>query len=185
MSVTASWRGRALAGLALAIVGVGGGVGGAGGAATPNPLNWNGVYKTRFDNALTSGERYRSENILEIVGYSPTASYVRLHLEFANGHQCALSGVAEAVGPALVYRTVVERGDRPCVLTLRAQGGKLMLDDADGVCREQSCGARGLYTGVSFPVAGRRPIRYLLRLKASAQYQAAVAAFKLRPRAPG
>ena len=154
-------------------------------APQPGPADWAGVYKVRFDNALVSGEHYRSENILEIAAYSKDAAYVRLHLEFANGHQCVLWGVADQVGPALVYRAAPDGADRPCVLTLKRAGGRLTLADEGGVCRLENCGARGVFEGVGFPVSARRPIRYLPRLKASSEYKDAVAAYRARSRAPG
>jgi hypothetical protein len=158
----------------------------ASGHADAAPVSaWTGVYKSQFDNALVSGERYRSENILEVAAYSPEAAYLRLHLEFANGHQCALWGIAEVVGPALVYRAPASGADRPCVLTLRRGAGKLTLDDQGDVCRLQACGARGIFSGIGFPLSARRPIRYLPRLKASSEYRGAAEAYETRRRRPG
>lgn len=117
---------------------------------------------------------------MEIVDVSPTTAYVRLALEFYNGHQCALSGIADRKGATLVYRGMSSVGDEPCVLTLRTTGGKVMLSDKEGVCRRNACGARGSFEGVSFPVSARRPIRYMARLKASSQYKQAVAVYAKR-----
>ena len=63
-----------------------------------------GVYKTQFKNGNIDGGKYDSEDILEIVKVSPTAAYVRTHLEFFNGHVCNIQGVADVEDGALVYR---------------------------------------------------------------------------------
>ena len=62
-----------------------------------------GDYKKTFPNGTIDGNKYQSEDILEIVKVSPTAAYVRTHLEFFNGHVCNIWGVAKVEGDALVY----------------------------------------------------------------------------------
>lgn len=175
---------RGVLGLVLLLLALAPG-GSAGAAAQPTPLEWAGVYKIQFDNALVSGERYRSENILEIAEVSSGAAYVRLELEFYNGHQCAIWGIADRVGQTLVYRTASIVSEEPCVLTLRRAGRKVVLSDKDDICQRGTCGARGTYEGISFPISARRPIRYLPRLKASTEYKDAVEAYRTRPRPPG
>src|SRR5262249_10457439 len=53
-----------------------------------------GVYKKQFANALVDGTKYTSEDILELVRVSPDTLYFRTHLEFYNGHECELYGLA-------------------------------------------------------------------------------------------
>jgi hypothetical protein len=62
-----------------------------------------GVYKKQFRNGNISGDKYDSEDILEIVKTSPSTAYVKTHLEFFNGHVCNIYGVADVKGSALVY----------------------------------------------------------------------------------
>ena len=81
-----------------------------------------GVYKHRFKNALVSGEKYKSEDILEIVKVSPTSVYVSAHLEFFNGHECAINGVAKADGNALVYRGETNAEGKQCLLSVKVSG---------------------------------------------------------------
>jgi hypothetical protein len=64
-----------------------------------------GVHKNSFENGTAYGDQYRSEDILELVRITPTSAYVRLHLEFFNGHMCDIWGVAEVEGDALVCTT--------------------------------------------------------------------------------
>lgn len=143
-----------------------------------DPASIAGVYKTQFKNGLVSGETYTSENILEIVRLSPNAAYVRAHLEFYNGHLCAIHGVARDEGPELVYRTpsLSEPGAKPCTLRLAIKGKALSLAD-NGSCSD-FCGARGGFDGVTFSTASRRPIRYMTRLKASREFKDAVAQWR-------
>jgi hypothetical protein len=147
-----------------------------------------GVYKTKFKNALVGGETYVSENVLEIVPVRGRAAYFRIHLEFYNGHECAISGIAEASVDTLVYRGPDDIDNHPCVLSLRrARDGIHIYEGENGACRNQTCGARGGYGfksdgAADFPVASRRPIRYLPRLLASDEYAKAVKEYDARHR---
>ena len=147
------------------------------GAARPQgPLSWAGAYVDEFENVLVGGETYDAQNIMEIVQLSPTTAYLSLSLEFYNGHQCALSGVAEVEGQSLVYRGVeADAEGRRCVLALRKVGKRLVLSDETGACTNLTCGARGGYDGVDFAAKDRRPIADLPELLASSEYAAAVA----------
>ena len=145
-------------------------------AAVWLPESFAGVYKDRFENGLVSGETYQSEDILEIVPTGPDAAYVRTSLEFYNGHQCSLSGIAHTEGADLVYREPAAKqiGDTRCVLHVARKGADVVLSDEDGSCKVY-CGARGSLSGDSFRASSRRPIRYMVRLKASRQFREAVA----------
>lgn len=155
-------------------------------AAVPNVDAIAGVYKQRFKNGLVSGEKYESEDILEIVKVSPASAYVRAHLEFFNGHQCNINGVAKADGDALVYRGDTDSQGKQCMLSVKVSGGKIVLDDKDGACARQTCGARGMYNRKSFALSKKRAIRYMDRLKKSDEYLDALdeAEGKGRTRAP-
>jgi hypothetical protein len=146
----------------------------AAGLSLPEALA--GVYKTRFNNGLVTGEKFVSEDILEIVPTAPAAAYVRLHLEFYNGHECALSGIVHVEGPDLVYREppADKAGDRVCVLHVSRKSGKVALSDEGGSCQAY-CGARGSLSNDSVPLSSRRTIRYMARLKASSEFKEALA----------
>lgn len=151
-------------------------------AGSPDAMD--GVWKHRFPNALVSGEKYQSEDILEVVPYQPGAAYFRLHLEFFNGHVCDLAGIGTREKDTLTYRAAPDDQGRQCVLTIRrANDGVRISEDQTHACRDQSCGARGSY-GIhpnaepDFAASERRPIRYLARLLASSEYAAAVDEYK-------
>jgi hypothetical protein len=55
-----------------------------------------GRYYRQFPDALVGGEKYTGEDVVEIVPVAAGAAYVRLHLDYYNGHTCALSGIAKA-----------------------------------------------------------------------------------------
>ncbi len=149
-----------------------------------------GVYKSRFVNSMADGERYASENVLEIAPYKPGAAYVRLHLEFTNGHVCNLWGVATAGGGRLTYAGPNDLSGNPCTLRIaRTADGIHLWETGTEACRLQTCGARGGYRTSAddppeFPLAARRPIRYLARLRASPQYAEAIQAFDAAGRRP-
>jgi hypothetical protein len=148
------------------------------------PQTLAGVYKHRFANGDVAGDKYTSENILEIVPVAADAAYFRLHTEFFNGHECGISGVARQEGQSLVYAGPNDYQGKPCRLTL-ASGAKgiRIFEDENGACRNQTCGARGGYGygaggDPDFTFAQRRTIRYMPRLLASAEYKAAVAEYQ-------
>jgi hypothetical protein len=157
-------------------------------AASSLPGLMAGVYKTHFKSGLVDGEAYTAENILEIVPYKDDAAYFRIHLDFYNGHECGISGIARATAGALVYHGPKDYTGAPCILTLRrAADGIHLYEDENGSCRNQTCGARGGYgykadNPADFPAAGQRPIRYLPRLLASSEYADAVKEYAAAPR---
>jgi hypothetical protein len=137
-----------------------------------------GVYKHRFKNGNVDGETYVSEDVLEVVRVAPDAAYVRAHLDFYNGHICAISGVARVEAGDLVYRTPAlqaEGAPGECVLRVSPRRDAVSLAD-NFTCREY-CGARGMFGGTRFPTASRRPIRYMPRLKASREFTDAMAKY--------
>ena len=136
-----------------------------------------GRYYRQFPNAFASGEKYTGENVVEIVPLTADTAYVRIHLDYYNGHFCGIYGVAKAEGHALVYRDVhppsALADNRQCVLKVRRAGKSLSVDDGGGSCFGY-CGMRGTLSNVSMPYASKRPIRYMTRLKASNEYKAAL-----------
>ncbi len=135
-----------------------------------------GLYTHGFINRRIDGTKYWSDDVLEVVKLSPSTAYIRAHLQFFNGHQCGISGVAEVEGPSLIYR---EPGTE-CELGLTIGGGKITFNDKDGHCREESCGMRGMYTGQNFKLSTRRAITYMAKLLASFQYLAAIQEYQAR-----
>ncbi len=137
-----------------------------------------GRYGRHFQNALVDGTRYWSDDVVEIVPVDRGHAYARVHLEHANGHQCALSGISTLEGPALIYREPTEepRGGQ-CKLRILRNGAALRLDDGGGTCSAY-CGARGTPSGVTLPWRSKRRITYLTRLKASREYAEAMAALR-------
>jgi hypothetical protein len=134
------------------------------------------VYKRRFPNATVDGDRYESEDVLEIVRLDADSAYVRSRLEFYNGHSCASWFVARVEGDALVYREPNPPAHRgQCVLTIRRDGEVMRFGDESGACTREFCGARGSYNRRKLPVSSQRPIRYMARLLASRQYAEAMA----------
>ena len=151
-----------------------------------------GVYKHRFTSGLIvpgqeETESYQAEDIVEIVPYDREHVYVRVHLDFFNGHSCGIHGMARFEAGMFVYRDPepLVAGEPPCVLKVGEVDGKLMLTDRPfpegGRTCEAYCGARGSLN-YEIGMDQRRPIRYLARLKASRQYKASIDG--LRQRAP-
>jgi hypothetical protein len=122
--------------------------------------DWAGHYERSFENGLVSGETYTSTDVLDIVRIDAQSAYVEASLQFYNGHECYFSGVFQAEGESLVYR---EREPPPdyreqCILTFTRTDGEMRLEDANGSCRQETCGARGGYSGTTLPIASQRPM---------------------------
>lgn len=152
----------------------------AAGAVALSPVQaLAGRYSHHFRNGTVDGDRYWSDDVVEVVPVDARHAYVRFSLQFFNGHSCGLAGVAQAQGDALVYReTAASPYGGHCTVTLRRAGDKLRWDTPDGAC-QQHCGARGGMIG-DVPWSSRRPIAYLARLKASPDYHAALQEFRAR-----
>lgn len=142
----------------------------------------SGRYGRHFINGDMDGNVGGSDDVVEIVPAGDGAAYVRVELQFYNGHQCSIAGIGAVEGGRIVYddRAAFQPGDPPCVLTVSRKGNSLLLDDADGSCKAY-CGARGSLSRATLPFASRRPIRYLARLKASREFTDALQAWKARP----
>jgi hypothetical protein len=139
-----------------------------------------GVYKHRFQNGTVDGEKYQSEDIVEIVPFDATSIYIRTHIEFFNGHQCDISGIAKYENGIFVYRSSEKTfgTDLYCNLKVSQDEKNINLTDIDEANQVSTCsyycGARGTFNNYSISKSSKRNIRYLDRLKASAQYNSAV-----------
>ncbi len=141
-----------------------------------------GAWRRSFPNQDGNGRRITSENILEIVRVTDDTAYIRIRLQFANGHQCNSWGIARAEEDQLVYRRPAQPGQPGCVLQVRMRAGGMTLTDVGGHCQATDCGARGSYDGEAFPLESRRRITYLDRLRAGQEYRDALAEFPRSPR---
>jgi hypothetical protein len=143
----------------------------------------SGVYKHRFQSAtITPGKApgeadvpYQAEDVIEIVPFDADHVYLRVHLDFYNGHTCDISGMGRYENGAFVYHDP-ERllpDQPPCALKVAVSKNELLITDratpdAASSCSTY-CGVRGSLN-YSIGLDKRRPIRYLDRLKASRQY---------------
>lgn len=138
----------------------------------------DGVYKVKGQHILVTGEKYEAEDVLELVQTSdPRSLYFKTRLNFANGHQCSLFGVAKYRDKGgFVYQA--DNDDGVCQMQIKVKNDGLSFNDVDGKCRQQSCGARGGYEGIKFPLSKRRTIRYMQLLKNSEDYKNSLEASK-------
>lgn len=130
-----------------------------------------GVYKYRFKNYFISGESFQSENILEIVKINDNTIYFRTELTFSNNHACSLFGTAAYKDDTLF---LYEDKNNACKLTINITDKDINFLDGDGnndQCKENYCGTRGGFSGISFKKSQRRDIRYMKILKNSQEYK--------------
>lgn len=159
---------------------------------------WAGVYRFNHEIGMAHDDKpARVENILEVVPLGADKLYVRIDLWAHNAHRCKFYGVTNLGGNTLTYRGKEERyfiesqpnpapppatidkyetGRCELSLTRRAVDGKevIMLSDPGHRCHKR-CGANAYFDEASWDVKSRRAIRYLDRLKASPEYQEAIA----------
>jgi hypothetical protein len=150
-------------------------------AAPSSPVaSLAGRYSKHFQNGMTDGSKFWSDDVVEIVPVDATHAYFRADLAFYNGHSCSIAGVAKSVGNTLVYREkqAAYDGGPTCRLTITTKSESLLLDDGDGSCQNY-CGARGSLSGFDFiPLSSKRPISYMARLKGSSEYKQAITDWK-------
>jgi len=134
-----------------------------------------GVYKEQFQNALVNGEKYQSEDILEVVPVDSNAAYVRMDLEFSNGHSSRIYGIATYGRNSLVYENG-KTGDEHCVVEY-VWSNDSVVTRADYE-KTPGCsfyhGARGTLEGAKFSVTKRSDIGYMQRLKNSREFKEAM-----------
>lgn len=151
-----------------------------------------GVYKHRFMSAtITPGKQsmeadvpYQAEDVIEIVRHDDAHIYVRVDLNFYNGHTCNVSGLAGYENQSFVFHDPEPSypGGPQCVLRVSADKDKLLITDratpdAESSCRGY-CGARGGLSNTTMPLSARRTIRYMDLVKNSRQYKKAEADLK-------
>lgn len=138
----------------------------------------NGVYKKRFKNGDISGATYQGEDVFEFVPVSDVASYIRIHLDFFNGHMCGISGIAEyKTGGEFVFQDPA--GDHQCLLTIRLDQNLIKFEDPNGNC-QKFCGSRGGFNNQVFELKQKRMIRYMPTILESWQYKEALQSYQKR-----
>ena len=140
---------------------------------TPEISALQGVYKDRFDNQMVDGEKYKSEDIFEFVGVRGNAAYIKLHLEFVNGHECNLAGIArqQADKSFLFQDSEIENS---CGLQIKFDPNDIHFSDDEQDNCGKFCGARGGFSGAGFSRKSRRDIKYMKVILNSAEYKEAV-----------
>lgn len=119
-----------------------------------------GVYAKRIKSGTIDGSEYTAVDKLTIKRVSDTAIQFSLRLNFFNGHACDMEGRAEyQEDGSFVHREPLDQS-RECVLKLVPAAKDISIEDGpEQYCKLLSCGARGGYTGASFPRSLRQAPR--------------------------
>lgn len=138
-----------------------------------------GVYKAQFQNGNIDGDKYQSEDILEVVPIDDHAAYVRMTLEFFNGHSGGIYGIAIYRKDSLMYDNGKD-GDQRCIIEYIWSSEKVVTKaDYD---KTPGCsfyhGARGSLDSAEFLVKRKQTIRYMQRLKDSREFKEAMNAYR-------
>lgn len=128
-------------------------------AAVPSAFDLAGRYTYSFRNGTVGGDSFTSTDTVLIVPTDARHAVFDIHLNFFNGHECSVGGLATLEEGALVYRDPEMTGygeGGTCTLRIRRAGNRLSWDD-QGSCSGY-CGARGSLRGGSIAWSSRRPI---------------------------
>ena len=109
-----------------------------------------GIYKYSFPNALMDNTQYTSENRFLLMPISPTTAYFDVHLEWANGHSCDLSGIADVMSEQVLSYSTPSIMEKTCTFNIDLGANEFVFGDSNGACRIISCGSRGMLDGVEF-----------------------------------
>jgi hypothetical protein len=139
-----------------------------------------GKYRRSFRSGDTSGAKYTVTDTFDLTQVGKGVVYFNLALNFYNGHECNLSGIARSEKGALVYRDDSDPQEK-CELHIRVRKGRIEFDDLHNHCRNSSCGARGGYGGQTFSIAGRRKLSDKERKQALSDYRDEVKGEKKLP----
>jgi hypothetical protein len=140
-----------------------------------------GVYKDQVRNAMANGEKYRSENILELVRLPENGLYVKTKLSFGNGHSCSYFG-AFRMNKAGKFVSIFNTNETPdnlgCQISLETDQKTVSLHSE--TCDYSNwCGARGMISA-DFPASARKTIKYMGILTKSDDFKNAQKAWSER-----
>ena len=140
-----------------------------------------GVYRNRFTNRFVRSEDgiYQSEDVLEVVPLDKNTAYVRMSLQFFNGHSGGIYGVATVQGRTLVYDNR-KAGSDHCIVQYIWEDKEIVTKadyDVTPGCTHYH-GARGSLNGAKFKRSSKREIRYMTRLKASREFREATEKYR-------
>jgi hypothetical protein len=118
-----------------------------------------GKYIHKFKNGDVEGDTYYTTDVVEIVPLDAHRAEVSFYLNFFNGHDCSVDGIAKLEGRKLVYRDTLEGMPNlpECRLEIWRDARNLYWEDR-GTCSFH-CGARGGLHNGRMSAATRRPMR--------------------------
>ncbi|WP_284619242.1 hypothetical protein [Aquabacterium humicola] len=125
-----------------------------GGASRPPAA---GRYTGRVGSVPSSTRAKAALNTLEISRPAAGGFQLRIHLEWAGGHLCDLSGPAQSAPDGSLRYTEAVASGPACELRVRSIADDLVLSDERAACRRLYCGNRAGFDGVRFSVRSRRP----------------------------
>ncbi len=120
----------------------------------------------------TDAQGKRVDSVVEIVPIAARHAYVHFDLHAPDGARCELTGIADAVGPALIYRASRHSSAPQCRITIRRQDRRLTYVDAGDTCASL-CSARDGFDG-SMAWSTRRRIADSTKLRTSQPFLDAV-----------
>jgi hypothetical protein len=111
-----------------------------------------GSYHHSFPNSDVDGDHFTSADTLEIAPLPQHTIRFSADLQFYNGHECSINGVAKFAKAGFFVFQSKDKNSGPlgCVLEIIPAKGGVRLADPTGGCKMISCGERGGYNGATF-----------------------------------
>ena len=115
----------------------------------------SGRYRHSFTSGDVQGDTFKAVDKLQIAGVSGTSIHYSLYLNFYNGHTCSREGTAVYKANGAFIDEVKDDSAETCYFEIIPTSTGVRLNDPNGACKAQSCGARGGYNGAGFSFAQR------------------------------
>ncbi len=107
---------------------------------------------------LRAPDKNKDRDSLDILDEGGQGAFFRIHLDWANGHSCDISGMATRTENGALLYTEPSLHDTTCTLRIEPNPESLRLLDPAGACQYIACGRRGMLDGVRFLRRNRAPV---------------------------
>ncbi|GAA6170299.1 hypothetical protein [Sessilibacter corallicola] len=121
-------------------------------------INLNVRYSQNLDVRLSEDLKTPNivEDFLEIGQQREGNVPFKFWLNQSNGHVCRISGVSQIIdGSFLMYSKYMKHIETTCILKIYETSGFVVIEDVDGECRKNYCGARGSIGKTSLPLSSK------------------------------
>jgi hypothetical protein len=144
-----------------------------------------GVYKNQFEIGIYNPDQdeddiVKVEDIVEIVRHTSDEIYFSADLQFNNGYNCSIYGIAKYDNGIFVYKSgkISDPDETPCTIKISTNEKYLVITDQPNEEAGQTCnaycGMNASLTNYEIELSYKKKIDDISIIKKSTQYAAAV-----------